>query len=156
MENYMRLAIEQAKKAKLKDEVPIGAIIVKDGKIIARAHNEMEKTQVSTRHAEIIAIEKASKKLKSWRLDDVELYVTVEPCPLCAGAIVNARIKKVYFGAYEKKSGSAVSKFNILTDSGLNHKTEFTGGVLEKECASLLKDYFREKRTQPKYKKENE
>lgn len=156
MENYMRLAIEQAKKAKLKDEVPIGAIIVKDGKIIARAHNEMEKTQVSTRHAEIIAIEKASKKLKSWRLDGVELYVTVEPCPMCAGAIVNARIKKVYFGAYEKKSGSAISKFNILTDSGLNHKTEFIGGVLEKECASLLKDYFKEKRTQPKYKKENE
>ena len=153
MNNYMMLAIEQAKKAKLKDEVPVGAVIVLNGKIIARAHNLMEKTQVSTRHAEIIAIERACKKLKSWRLDGAELYVTVEPCPMCAGAIVNSRIKKVVFGAYEKKSGSAISKFNILTDSGLNHKTEFIGGVMEDECASLIKEYFKEKRKGEKYKK---
>ena len=153
MNNYMKLAIEQAKKAKLKDEVPVGAVIVLNGKIIARAHNLMEKTQVSTRHAEIIAIERACKKLKSWRLDGAELYVTVEPCPMCAGAIVNSRIKKVVFGAYEKKSGSAISKFNILTDSGLNHKTEFIGGVMEDECANLIKEYFKEKRKGEKYKK---
>ena len=153
MNNYMKLAIEQAKNAKLKDEVPVGAVIVLNGKIIARAHNLMEKTQVSTRHAEIIAIERACKKLKSWRLDGAELYVTVEPCPMCAGAIVNSRIKKVVFGAYEKKSGSAISKFNILTDSGLNHKTEFIGGVMEDECASLIKEYFKEKRKGEKYKK---
>lgn len=153
MNNYMKLAIEQAKKAKLKDEVPVGAVIVLNGKIIARAHNLMEKTQVSTRHAEIIAIERACKKLKSWRLDGAELFVTVEPCPMCAGAIVNSRIKKVVFGAYEKKSGSAISKFNILTDSGLNHKTEFIGGVMEDECASLIKEYFKEKRKGEKYKK---
>ncbi len=153
MNNYMKLAIEQAKKAKLKDEVPVGAVIVLNGKIIARAHNLMEKTQVSTRHAEVIAIERACKKLKSWRLDGAELFVTVEPCPMCAGAIVNSRIKKVVFGAYEKKSGSAISKFNILTDSGLNHKTEFIGGVMEDECASLIKEYFKEKRKGEKYKK---
>jgi tRNA(adenine34) deaminase len=153
MDKYMKLAIRQAKIAKLKDEVPVGAVIVLNGKIIARAHNLMEKTQVSTRHAEIIAIERACKKLKSWRLDGAELYVTVEPCPMCAGAIVNARIKKVVFGAYEKKSGSAISKFNILTDSGLNHKTEFIGGVVEDECASLIKEYFKEKRKGEKYKK---
>ena len=153
MNNYMMLAIEQAKKAKLKDEVPVGAVIVLNGKIIARAHNLMEKTQVSTRHAEVIAIERACKKLKSWRLDGAELFVTVEPCPMCAGAIVNSRIKKVVFGAYEKKSGSAISKFNILTDSGLNHKTEFIGGVMEDECASLIKEYFKEKRKGEKYKK---
>ncbi len=153
MNNFMKLAIRQAKMAKLKDEVPVGAVIVLNGKIIARAHNLMEKTQIATRHAEIIAIEKACKKLGSWRLDGAELYVTVEPCPMCAGAIVNARIKKVIFGAYEKKSGSATSKFNILTDSGLNHKTEFIGGVCEEECASLLKEYFKEKRKGEKYKK---
>jgi tRNA(adenine34) deaminase len=150
---FMKSAIKPAMVALKKDEVPIGAVIVLDGKIIARAHNLMEKTQVSTRHAEIIAIERACKKLKSWRLDGAELYVTVEPCPMCAGAIVNARIKKVVFGANEKKSGSAISKFNILTDSGLNHKTEFIGGVVEDECASLIKEYFKEKRKGEKYKK---
>ena len=149
----MKIALSEAKKAYNKDEVPIGAVIVKDGKVIAKAHNEIEKTQLSTRHAEIIAIEKASKKLKSWRLDGAEMFVTLEPCPMCAGAIVNARIKKVYFGAYETKSGSATSKFNILTDSGLNHKTEFTGGVMEEECKTLLKEYFKEKRKGEKYKK---
>ena len=149
----MSLAILEAKKGALLDEVPIGAVIVLNDKVIAKAHNRVEKTKNATRHAEIIAIEKASKKLKSWRLDNAVLYVTVEPCPMCAGAIVNARIKKVYFGAYEKKSGSAVSKFSVLTDSGLNHKTEYEGGVKETECANLLKEYFKEKRKGEKYKK---
>ncbi len=148
----MNLAIKQAKKAYEKDEVPIGAVIVLNGKVIAKAHNDIENSQLSTRHAEIIAIEKASKKLKSWRLDGAEMYVTLEPCPMCAGAIVNARIKRVVFGAYEKKSGSAVSKFDILSSSGLNHKTEYVGGVMETECANLLKEYFKEKRKGEKYK----
>lgn len=144
----MRTAINEALKAKKKDEVPVGAVIVKDGKIIAKAHNLIEKTQDATCHAEILAIKKASKKLKSWRLDGCSLFVTIEPCPMCAGAIVNSRIEKVYFGANEPKSGSAESKFSILTDSGLNHKTEFLGGILKDDCQSIIKKYFKEKRAE--------
>ncbi|MBO7187067.1 MAG: tRNA adenosine(34) deaminase TadA [Clostridia bacterium] len=147
---FMLQALRQAKKAEEKDEVPIGAVIVKDGKVIARAFNARESTQIATAHAEIRAIEKASKKLKSWRLDGAEMFVTLEPCPMCAGAIVLARIKKVYFGAYEQKSGSAESKFRVLEESGMNHKTEYEGGVMEKECQTLLKDYFKRKREENK------
>ena len=143
---FMKLAIKQALKAQELDEVPIGAVIVKDGKVIARAHNKMEKTQLATAHAEILAINKACKKLKSWRLDGAEIYVTIEPCAMCAGAIVNARIKKVYFGAYEKKSGCAESKYSVLSDSGLNHKTEFVGGIEQETCANIIKNYFKGKR----------
>ena len=135
-----------AKKAIALDEVPIGAVIVKDGKIIASAFNKRETTQVATAHAEILAINKACKKLKSWRLDGAEMYVTLEPCPMCAGAIVNARIRKVYFGAYEPKSGGATSKFNILSEGGLNHVTEFEGGIMEEDCSNMLKNYFKAKR----------
>lgn len=143
---FINQAIKQADKARLKDEVPIGAVIVVDGKIIARAHNLMEKTQLATAHAEILAINKACRKLNSWRLDGAEMYVTVEPCAMCAGAIVNARIKKVYFGAYEKKSGCAESKYPVLSDSGLNHTTEFIGGVEKERCENLIKNYFKGKR----------
>ena len=146
IEKYMRLALKQAQKAEKLDEVPIGAVIVLNGKVISYGHNLMEKTQIATRHAEMVAIEKACKKLKSWRLDGAELFVTIEPCPMCAGAIANARIKKVYFGAYEPKSGSAESKFNVLSDSGLNHKVEFKGGILENECREIIKNYFKLKR----------
>ena len=139
---FMKEAIKEAHKAVNKDEVPIGAVIVLNDKIIARAHNLMEKTQLATAHAEILAINKACKKLKSWRLDEAEMYVTIEPCAMCAGAIVNARIKKVYFGAFESKSGCAQSKFSVLTDSGLNHSTEFEGGI----CANIIKSYFKSKR----------
>ncbi len=142
----MKLAIKEALKAEQKDEVPIGAVLVLEGKVIARAHNLMEKTQLATAHAEILAINKACKKLKSWRLDGAELFVTIEPCAMCAGAIVNARIKKVYFGAYEPKSGSAQSKFKVLTDSGLNHTTEFEGGILGESCSNVIKNYFKTKR----------
>ena len=145
-EFFMRVAIRQAEVARKKDEVPVGAVIVKDGKIIAKAHNLIEKKQDATCHAEIIAIKKACKKLKSWRLDGAEMFVTLEPCPMCAGAIVNARIKKVYFGAIEPKSGSAQSKYPILTDNGLNHKTEFEGGILQDECSAIIKNYFKRKR----------
>ena len=147
-EKFMKSAIKQALLAKDKDEVPIGAVIVLDGKIIARAHNLMEKTQLATAHAEMLAINKACKKLKSWRLDGAEMYVTIEPCPMCAGAIANARIKKVYFGAYEKKSGCAESKYPVLTDSGLNHTTEFEGGIEQEICANIIKNYFKAKRKQ--------
>ena len=146
IEKFMRIAINEALKAQEKDEVPVGAVIVREGKIIAKAHNLIEKTQDATCHAEILAIKKASKKLKSWRLDGCSLFVTIEPCPMCAGAIVNSRIEKVYFGANEPKSGSAESKFTILTDSGLNHKTEFLGGILKEDCQSIIKKYFKEKR----------
>ena len=148
----MDKAILEALKAKEKDEVPIGAILVKDGKIIARAHNLMEKKQLPTAHAEILCIEKASKKLDSWRLDGTTLFVTVEPCAMCAGAIANARIKEVVFGAFEKKSGCAESKYSVLTDSGLNHVVSYIGGVKEEECAKLIKDYFRKKRMEKKSK----
>ena len=144
--NYMKTAIILAKKAIELDEVPIGAVIVCNGKVIASAYNQRETTQMATAHAEILAINKACKKLKSWRLDGAEMYVTLEPCPMCAGAIVNARIKKVYFGAYEQKSGGAISKFNILSEGGLNHVTEFEGGIMEEECSNMLKNYFKAKR----------
>ena len=142
----MKAAIKEAQKALQADEVPIGAVIVVDGKIIARAHNLMEKTKLATAHAEILCINKASKKFKSWRIENAEMYVTVEPCAMCAGAIVNARIERVYFGAFERKSGCAVSKYPILTDAGLNHTTEFVGGIEEETCANLLKNYFKGKR----------
>lgn len=146
MNFYMKKALAQAKIALKKDEVPIGAIIVKDQKVIARAHNLTETTQKATAHAEILAIEKACKKLGSWRLDGTEMYVTIEPCAMCAGAIVNARISKVYFGAYERKSGCAQSLYPVLTQNGLNHKTEFLGGIDEEACASIIKNYFKAKR----------
>ncbi len=145
-EEFMNLALKQAEKAFKRDEVPVGAVIVKDGKVIAKAFNKRERLQKATAHAEILAIEKASKKLKSWRLNGTEMYVTLEPCPMCAGAIVNARIDRVYFGAYEEKSGGAESKFNILTDSGLNHKTEYQGGIKEEQAKELIKKYFKLKR----------
>ena len=146
-EKFMKMALLQARLAQREDEVPVGAVLVMDGKIIARAHNKMEKTQLATAHAEILAINKACKKLKSWRLDGAELYVTVEPCAMCAGAIVNARIKTVYFGAYEQKGGCAQSKFPVLTDSGLNHTTQFVGGIMQENCANIIKNYFKAKRS---------
>lgn len=143
---FMRAAIKEALKANSKDEVPIGAVVVLGDKIIARGYNKTESSQIATRHAEIIAIEKACKKLKSWRLDGAELFVTLEPCAMCAGAIANARIKKVFFGAFEPKSGCAVSKFPVLSESGLNHSVDYEGGVEEDTCSELIKTYFRQKR----------
>ena len=130
-EKFMKAALKEAEKAERKEEVPIGCVIVKDGKIFARAHNLRQTKRLATAHAEILAIEKACRKIKDWRLDGYEIFITLEPCAMCAGAIANARISKVYFGAYEKKGGGAVSKFNILSESGLNHVTEWEGGVLE-------------------------
>ena len=145
-EKFMKIALKEAKKAELKEEVPIGCVITLDGKVFSKAHNLRQTKRLATAHAEILAIEKACRKLGDWRLDGAEIYVTLEPCAMCAGAIANARIKKVYFGAYEKKGGGAVSKFNILSESGLNHVTDCEGGVLEEQCSSLLKEFFRSRR----------
>ena len=145
-EKFMTLALKEADKAEQKEEVPIGCVIVKDGKVVARAHNLKQTKRLATAHAEVLAIEKACRKLKDWRLEDYEIYVTLEPCAMCAGAIANARIGKVYFGAYEPKGGGVESKFHILTESGLNHVTEFEGGVMEKECSDKIKAFFRTRR----------
>ena len=142
----MKAALKEAEKAERKEEVPIGCVIVKDGKIFARAHNLRQTKRLATAHAEILAIEKACRKIKDWRLDGYEIFITLEPCAMCAGAIANARISKVYFGAYEKKGGGAVSKFNILSESGLNHVTEWEGGVLEEECSAVIKNFFSSRR----------
>ena len=145
-EKFMKAALKEAEKAEKKEEVPIGCVIVKDGKIFARAHNLRQTKRLATAHAEILAIEKACRKIKDWRLDGFEIFITLEPCAMCAGAIANARISKVYFGAYEKKGGGAVSKFNILSESGLNHVTEWEGGVLEEECSAVIKNFFSSRR----------
>lgn len=145
-EKFMTAALAEAKKAEKKEEVPIGCVIVLNGKIFARAHNLRQTKRLATAHAEILAIEKACKKVGDWRLDETEMFVTLEPCAMCAGAIANARIKKVYFGAYEKKGGGVVSKFNILSESGLNHVVEYEGGIMEKECSELIKEFFRSRR----------
>ena len=145
-EKYMRAAMKEAHKAELNDEVPIGAVIVCDGKIIARAHNTRQTKQISTHHAEILCIEKACRKLNSWRLEGCDLYVTLEPCPMCAGAIQQSRIRKVVFGAYDPKGGFFGSNFNINEVKGLNHYPEVEGGILKEETAQLLKDFFKKKR----------
>ena len=142
-EKFMKEALKEAKKAYDKLEVPVGAVIVKDGKIIARAHNLKETKYDTTKHAEILAIQKASKKLESWRLLDCEMYVTLEPCSMCAGAMINARIKKVYIGASDKKTGAVGSVFNLFEDYTFNHKVEVEKGILQTECENLLKDFFK-------------
>lgn len=145
-EYYMRQAIKEAEKAYKKLEVPVGAIIVKDDKIIARAHNQKETKTDTTKHAEILAIQKASKKLKSWRLIDCEMYVTLEPCSMCAGAMINSRIKKVYIGAKDEKTGAVGSVLNLFNDYTFNHKVEVETGIMEKECQKILKQFFKELR----------
>lgn len=146
MENFMEVAIKMAKKAEKKQEVPIGACVVKDGKVISTGRNMRERKQNALLHAEIIAINKACKKLKSWRLDDCEIYVTLEPCPMCAGAIANARLKKVVYGAKEKTSSDNLFE-SILSSNRLNHKCEFVQDTIyENECAQLLTDFFKNKR----------
>ena len=145
-EKFMEEAIKEAKKAELIDEVPIGCVIVKDDKIIARGHNLRESKQRSTAHAEIIAIEKACRKLKSWRLEGCSLYVTLEP--MCSGAILQSRIEHVVYGAKDPKGGCMESCMNMYEVKGFNHYPDVIGGVLEDECGSLLKTFFKRKREQ--------
>ena len=155
MENkFMKAAISCAKAALKEGEVPIGAVVVCNGKVIARGHNRRTKKQIATAHAEVEAIEKACKKLKSWRIPECELYVTLEPCPMCMGAMLNARIKKVYFGAYEAKGRTLTSE--IANANLLNHMVEVEGGVMEKECAEILSTFFREMRERTKRKNDGE
>ena len=149
-EYFMKQALRQAEKAFLRDEVPVGAVIVKDGVIIARASNERQKKRVATAHAEMICIEKACKKVKDWRLDECELFVTLEPCPMCAGAALNARLKRVVFGASDLKGGAAESNFDILSSGVLNWSCEIKGGVLKDECEKIIKDFFALKRKSTK------
>ncbi len=147
-EKFMKKALKEAQKAYNKDEVPIGCVIVKDGKVIARAYNKREEKNMATAHSELLAIEKACRKLGSWRLNDCDLYVTMEPCPMCAGAILNARIRSLYFGAVDEKSGAVVSNLHELDldKTFCNHKVLYEGGVLENECQQLIKQFFRELR----------
>ena len=145
-EKFMKKALKEAEKAYDKLEVPIGAVIVKDNKIIARAHNLKEEKQSTIKHAEIIAIEKASKKLKNWRLNECEMYVTLEPCPMCAGAILNSRIKKIYIGALDERTGACGSRINILQNCEFDTNCDVENGVLERECKDLLQDFFKKLR----------
>ena len=142
----MKEALKEAKKAYDKLEVPVGVVIVNNGEIIARAHNVKEEKQDTTRHAEIIAIQKASKKLNNWRLTNCEMYVTLEPCSMCAGALIQSRIKKVYIGTMDPKTGACGSVLNLLEDFTFNHKVEIETGILQKECEELLKNFFKELR----------
>lgn len=145
---FMIAALKCAQKALEEGEVPIGAVVVCDGKVIARGHNRRTKRQIATAHAEVEAIEKACKKLKSWRIPECEIYVTLEPCPMCLGAMLNARIKKVYFGAYEAKGRSMTCQ--LAGANLVNHKIEVEGGVMEKECAEILSNFFSEMRKREK------
>lgn len=143
---FMREALRQAKKAAKLSEVPIGCVLVKDGQIVARGYNRRNTDKTTLAHAEMAVIKKASKAFADWRLEECTLYVTLEPCPMCAGAIVQARIPRVVAGCMNPKAGCAGSVLNILNTPGLNHKVKFEKGVLEEECTELLQNFFRELR----------
>lgn len=145
-QKFMEVALREANFAAQIGEVPIGAAIVKDGKVIATAHNLREHSEMATQHAEIIAIEAACTELKSWRLTDCTLYVTIEPCVMCAGAILNARIDRVVYGAMNQKGGAVGSLYNVLTDSRQNHQLEVIAGVKADNSAHIMKKFFKSKR----------
>lgn len=152
-EKYMREAIKQAKKAAAIGDVPIGCVIVYDGKIIARAYNKRNKNKTTLAHAELLAIAKASKKLGDWRLEECTMYITLEPCQMCAGAIVQARIPRVVIGSRNPKAGCAGSVLNLLQVKEFNHQVELTEGILQEECSVMLSEFFRELRKIQKEKK---
>lgn len=145
-EKFMKEAIKQAKKAEAIGDVPIGCVIVHDGKIIARGYNKRNKDKTVLAHAELLAMKKACKKLGDWRLEDCTMYITLEPCQMCAGAIVQARIDKVVIGSMNPKAGCAGSVLNLLEMDGFNHKVEVERGVLEEECSTMLSGFFKELR----------
>ncbi len=142
-EKFMKIALAEAKKAFDKEEVPVGAVIVQDGKVVAKAHNLKETKNDTICHAEILAIQKASKKLKKWRLTDCEMYVTLEPCSMCAGALINCRLKKLYIGTMDTKTGACGSVLNLLEDYKFNHVVEIETGILQEDCEKILKDFFK-------------
>ena len=149
-EKYMREAIRQAKKAYALDEVPIGCVIVSDGKIVARGYNRRNTDKNTLSHAVLIAIKKASKKTGDWRLEECTMYVTLEPCQMCAGAIVQSRMKRVVIASMNPKAGCAGSVLNLLQVAAFNHQVEIVQGVLEEECSSMLSEFFRELRSKKK------
>ena len=151
-EKFMKLALKEARKASLIDEVPIGCVIVKDDEVISRGFNKRETKKDVTSHAEIEAIRNANKKLDNWRLVDCELFVTVEPCIMCMGAIVQSHIKKVFYGSNDPKGGAVSSSINILEAKNINHYPSIEGGILEEECSTIVKEYFKSKRESKKIK----
>ena len=146
IEKYMNEALKEAKKAYQEGEVPVGCVIVHENKIIARGHNQREKTNNPTAHAEIIAIRKATKKRQSWRLEDCDIYVTIEPCAMCAGALMWSRIRTIYYGAKDPKGGAVHSSFSLYDQPGIHHHPTIVAGILEKEAAELMKKFFQERR----------
>lgn len=153
-EMFMREALKEAQKAYDKEEVPIGAVVVLNGEIIGRGHNLREKEQDATLHAEIKAIRQANQVLGNWRLEDCELFVTLEPCPMCSGAMILSRLKKVTFGTFDPKAGTAGTFMNLLQDERFNHQVEVEKGVLEEECQQILKNFFKGLRERNKRRKE--
>ena len=145
-EQYMLEALKEAELAALEDEVPIGCVIVRNNQIVARSHNQREKSHNPLGHAEVLAIKKASEIVNDWQLVDCELYVTVEPCIMCAGAIIQSRIPKVVYGAPDLKGGAFGSSINVLEAKDINHRPEVIKGVLEAECSQIIKNYFKSKR----------
>jgi tRNA(adenine34) deaminase len=143
---FMKIALEEAKKALNKSETPVGAIVVKDDEIISRSHNLRESLQDPTAHAELLAIKDASEKLGRWRLTDCMIYVTLEPCAMCSGAMILARVKRLVYGASDPKAGTAGSLMNLLSHEKLNHQVEVVSGILAKECGEILSDFFSSRR----------
>src|SRR6266508_4045333 len=147
-EHFMREALRQAAKAYAADEVPVGAVIVREGKIISRAHNQVELLKDATAHAEMLALTQAEEAMGDWRLTDCDLYVTKEPCAMCAGALVHTRIRRVIFGCTDPFAGAAGSVINLLQMPGFNHRCDIASGVLQDECATILQDFFRKRRNE--------
>ncbi|MCZ0702192.1 tRNA(adenine34) deaminase [Natronobacillus azotifigens] len=152
-EDYMKLAIAEALKAQQLGEVPIGAVLVYQGEVVAQAFNLREALQTTASHAEMLVIDKGNQAVESWRLEECTLYVTLEPCPMCAGAIIQARIPRVVFGAYDPKAGCAGSLMNLLNDSRFNHQVEVVGSIMEEDCGKLLTRFFKQLREQKKQAK---
>lgn len=152
-ETYMRLAIEEAEKASKILEVPIGAVIVQNGEIIGKGFNLREQTQDATAHAEMIAIREACRGIENWRLEESQLFVTLEPCPMCSGAMILSRVSEVYYGASDPKGGTAGTLMNLLTDERFNHVAHVESGILEEECSQLLTQFFKKLRSEKKKNK---
>ncbi len=145
-DHFMRLALQQAQQAQAEDEVPVGAIILNQDRIIAAAYNQREQLHDPTAHAEMIAITQAAEAIGDWRLEHCTMYVTLEPCPMCAGAIIQSRIPRIVYGATDPKAGAVTSLYSLLTDTRLNHTAQVTGGVLAEDCGRILTEFFRSKR----------
>ena len=145
-DHFKRLALQQAQQAQAEDEVPVGAIILNQDRIIAAAYNQREQLHDPTAHAEMIAITQAAEAIGDWRLEHCTMYVTLEPCPMCAGAIIQSRIPRIVYGATDPKAGAVTSLYSLLTDTRLNHTAQVTGGVLAEDCGRILTEFFRSKR----------